>query len=183
MVTFTAGDFGVTFSELTLADLRDNGEVLSASSTEIVVGFGDAFINRLVGTDLALDSNENAVGGTLNSFVETFDGVLVFRFDDLNLSLVAFGDFVEANDVLGLLTQALGRDDTLIGGAGIDELGGFGGNDVMTGAGGNDTLDGGAGDDTLDGGIGADFIAGGLGNDSIVGGEGADLLYGDLFPA
>ena len=66
-------------------------------------------------------------------------------------------------------TPAVGRNDTVMGGAGKDTLDGGGGNDM---------LDGGSEDDTLSGGVGMDTLKGGSGNDTIDGEDGQDILYG-----
>ena len=100
-----------------------------------------------------------------------------------------------------------GRNDTLIGGAKNDYLGGDkysngyfsriqgddvlegrGGNDRIFGHGGNDTLRGGTGNDTLEGGAGNDFVYGGANNDTVIvknftgndkfyGGTGQDTIF------
>lgn len=99
-----------------------------------------------------------------------------------------------------MLNLALGGDDSIVGSALDDQLGGRGGADtVMAGAGndtiyggdagatfnvlrgedGNDSIQGGDGFDDTHGNKGDDTIHGGLGNDWVVGGQGSDLLYGD----
>ncbi|MCD8485381.1 MAG: S8 family serine peptidase [Desertifilum sp.] len=107
------------------------------------------------------------------------------------------------NDLLvladgGQAIQALGGNDTVIGGAGSDTINGnqgddsilggdgndllYGGknHDTLRGNQGNDTLFGNRGADVLDGGKGDDLLFGGKGNDVLIGGEGNDTLSGDL---
>ncbi|NHZ65038.1 calcium-binding protein [Massilia genomosp. 1] len=87
----------------------------------------------------------------------------------------------------GMLVQAGGGsdfilggvlNDTLHGGAGDDHLLGYFGADVLRGEDGVDDLDGSYGNDLLDGGAGGDYLTGAEGNDTLYGGAGDDLLAG-----
>jgi Ca2+-binding RTX toxin-like protein len=69
-------------------------------------------------------------------------------------------------------------DDTLSSGPGSDELYGESGNDQLNGGGGNDMLAGGDGNNTLAGGIGNDSLYGAGGNDYLDGGGDSDHLAG-----
>lgn len=68
--------------------------------------------------------------------------------------------------------------DSLIGGAGNDQLYGQDDDDTLDGGIGNDTLDGGIDDDSLIGGAGDDILTGGQGDDDFVytAGSGADTI-------
>jgi Ca2+-binding RTX toxin-like protein len=66
--------------------------------------------------------------------------------------------------------------ETLVGGAGNDELIGSGRSNRIIGNGGEDSLAGGSGHDTIFGNDGPDRIQGNLGNDSAVGGAGDDTF-------
>jgi len=95
------------------------------------------------------------------------------------------------------LIHALGGADTIISGAGDDQLYGEGDNDEIYGGLGNDRLYGGlgsdqlfgdnvavstsGGNDFLDGGEGNDLVQGGAGRDIVFGGAGNDNLNGDEF--
>lgn len=77
--------------------------------------------------------------------------------------------------------------ETLLGGAGNDQLGGSPRSDSIDGGDGNDTcyangggdyIAGGLGDDSLEGFDGPDTLLGQDGNDSLIGYRGDDLLYG-----
>ncbi len=70
------------------------------------------------------------------------------------------------------------RADVIAGLGGSDTISGLGGNDTICGGGGNDRIFGGAGNDSLAGGAGNDTLAGGAGNDTLVGGAGNDTLVG-----
>ncbi|HIC82604.1 MAG TPA: calcium-binding protein, partial [Kiloniellaceae bacterium] len=68
--------------------------------------------------------------------------------------------------------EAIGGDDSILGGDG---------NDLIYGGAGNDFINGGDGNDGLFGGTGEDIVIGGAGNDIINGGAGADILTsGDI---
>jgi len=85
------------------------------------------------------------------------------------------GDLLDGgagNDYL----SAVHTNDTLLGGAGFDQLLAGDGNDSLDGGDDGDLLDAGSGNDTLLGGSGADTLLGGFGNDSFDGGDGNDLI-------
>lgn len=69
-------------------------------------------------------------------------------------------------------------DDRLFAGGGGDRLMGGAGMDVLHGQDGDDTLDGGAGHDVLNGGSGADTLLGGTDDDELNGVDGDDRLEG-----
>lgn len=70
------------------------------------------------------------------------------------------------------------EDDTLTGGDGTDQIGGYGGDDLIDGGAGDDDAHGSDGDDTLYGGLGDDNVHGDNGNDDMFGGEGDDVMVG-----
>ena len=74
--------------------------------------------------------------------------------------------------------QALAGNDRVQGGGGNDVVCGSGGNDAIAGQGGNDRLRGGTGDDQMRGGIGDDILYGIGGFDVLRGIGGFDRLYG-----
>ncbi len=85
------------------------------------------------------------------------------------------------------IIHTFGRDDSVNGGAGDDEINlgdgrdvGFGGegNDTLRGEDGRDLLKGKAGDDLIEGGDDRDTLEGGSGNDTISGGDDRDLIDG-----
>ncbi|MDO6588167.1 Hint domain-containing protein, partial [Salipiger sp. 1_MG-2023] len=117
------------------------------------------------------------------------DGTSTLTFDGIEyLILTDWADLVDATaDSLGIEIDALGGDDSVLGGSGADTVRAGDGNDTVDGAAGddslsgnlgNDSLSGGDGDDTLDGGSGLDTILGGTGTDSIDGGDGNDSIDG-----
>ena len=70
----------------------------------------------------------------------------------------------------GVVVEAGGGDDTVIGGAG---------GEVLDGGSGDDLVDGRAGNDSVGGGPGADRLLGGADDDTVDGGPGADVMQGD----
>lgn len=74
---------------------------------------------------------------------------------------------------------ALGGDDVVCGGLGIDRIFAGEGNDLVFGDGGSDRLFGQGGHDEIHGGSGADRIWGGPGNDVINGNGGQDSMWGE----
>lgn len=77
-----------------------------------------------------------------------------------------------------LLVSGEGGNDTIIGGAGNDELSGANGKDIILGGDGNDYLLGGGGADRLFGDAGNDTLSGGGGNDCLYGSVGSNWLIG-----
>jgi Ca2+-binding RTX toxin-like protein len=97
-------------------------------------------------------------------------------------------DFGNGNDTLdgiantnpNVAMSAFGRAgmDTLISGAGVDDLDGGADNDLIDSQAGMDTASGGDGDDVVIGGLDTDTINGDMGNDILIGGSGTDLMNG-----
>jgi Ca2+-binding RTX toxin-like protein len=79
----------------------------------------------------------------------------------------------------GSAVMCNGRETTMIGTAGSDELTGTSGPDVIVGLGGNDTVSGLGGNDLVCAGGGADGVSGGAGSDVLFGHGGDDLLIGN----
>jgi Ca2+-binding RTX toxin-like protein len=69
--------------------------------------------------------------------------------------------------------------NSIVGGAGADEIYGDAGNDTLNGGGGENQLYGEAGDDRLIGGAVSDTLDGGTGNDQMTGGAGNDTYIVD----
>jgi Ca2+-binding RTX toxin-like protein len=97
-------------------------------------------------------------------------------------------DFGNGNDTLDGIANmnpnvAMSADggagmDTLISGAGVDNLNGGAGNDLIDSQAGMDTVSGGDGDDIVIGGLDTDTINGNAGNDILIGGSGTDSMSG-----
>ncbi|NML15005.1 calcium-binding protein [Azohydromonas caseinilytica] len=137
------------------------------------------------------------LGGAQPSVIATFSangsGTAAYGLTDGGLGTVRF------SGVYGV--QGGAGNDSLVGGAGFQELRGYYGNDTIVGGDGadrlsgytgnepgsfnlsttytdNDWLDGGAGNDLLRGDFGNDTLIGGLGDDRFEGGTGDDSLAG-----
>ncbi len=117
------------------------------------------------------DTLDGGDGDDTASYETATTGIL------LNLATgQATGD--AAGDVFESIEQYEGslHNDTLIGDATNNLLGGLDGNDTLEGGAGSDVLDGGDGNDTLRGGTGNDSLVGGAGADSFDGGDGYDVV-------
>lgn len=71
--------------------------------------------------------------------------------------------------------------DVIVAGDGDDEIDGLAGDDTICAGPGNDLVDGRSGDDVLQGGPGDDVMDGGGGVDDLLGEDGDDKIYGHFF--
>ncbi|PCH73727.1 MAG: hypothetical protein COC12_04635 [Rhodobacteraceae bacterium] len=135
----------------------DTGTATLVNSGTIIGGTGSAYVGRVGIDDI---TNSGFISGNISLFDgdDTYDGSL--------------------GSVSGVVSGGAGAD-TLIGGAGTDELAGGLDNDTIKGGGGDDILSGDDGDDTIKAGSGDDIVSGGIGNDLMHGGAGDDNLKGD----
>lgn len=112
------------------------------------------------------------------------DGFDTATFSEIeNLILTGFADYASVFPIVTLSSYLDGGagDDTLVGSnttAGSDTLVGGAGNDDLRGWDGADSLVGGSGDDLLTGDSGADTLLGGAGDDSLSSWAGASILDG-----
>ncbi len=164
-------------------------------------GAGDDYLDAspdedsLVNGGLGNDTVVGVLGGDSFSDDEGVDWLIEPDLDvpSLTLSDAVIGDFEIVRLTLGdtpnyldasgytngsLYVEALGGDDTLLGGAGGSTLLGGDDNDSLLGGTGRDSLDGGLGYDTLLGGGGDDWLHGGLDDDILSGGQGTDYSDG-----
>lgn len=158
--------FGVGADELlrVLDIISEEGEIVSQSSTRIVVATPDGTTAELQGS-FDLSSADGLLASTVTALIaESAAGATLMSVTGLN---VTFEDIVFAQTADDLIELFLGGDDTLIGSPADDLLEGFGG---------RDTLFGNAGDDTLDGGAGTDTMAGGTGNDTFIANASSDVI-------
>ncbi len=137
--------------------------------------------------DFAAVTFQGTFGGVQNNFptTGTITGLIFFdqrgpgfQIYDLNVSVAAFRQAVEANDIAALTALVFGGADTVTGTSEADILRGYGGNDTITGSNGTDTMYGDDGNDTLQGGLDNDTMYGGNGDDFILGMPGNDLIDG-----
>jgi Ca2+-binding RTX toxin-like protein len=139
----------------------------------------------------AIFYNNGAISGGFGGFDNIEQFWLADGDDVIDLSAHGVGGIDYMKDVL---VQAGQGNDTIIGGAGKDNLQGDAGDDIIFGWRGSDTISGGlgndllygddlgfnniAGDDIMDGGAGNDILYGGRGSDKMSGGADNDILYG-----
>ncbi|MCC1491389.1 calcium-binding protein [Cognatishimia sp. F0-27] len=151
----------------------------------LIGGLGDDTLEGGPGSDRAVIA-ANAADATVT--IER-DGVRIATGDGSDLlsgvEQVAFADGVVAltslfDDTAGVGAIGTAGDNTIVGGAGDDDLAGVFGSDLLSGGPGDDTLIGGFGFDTLGGGDGADSLLGGNGFDALYGGADDDSLVGNF---
>jgi Ca2+-binding RTX toxin-like protein len=94
--------------------------------------------------------------------------------------LVAGGGYFDASAEVFAPVSCRGRQATIVGSDGADQIAGTRGADVIMGVGGDDWLSGGAGNDLICGGQGDDTLKGGPGKDSLKGGADKDSLTGGV---
>lgn len=148
------------------------GDALAMGATGVaeINGAGDDSIDGGAGSDLIAG---DALGLCGAETVVTDD-------EDVGADTIYGGSgfdtiYGDTND----LSESLGGDDLIYGGADGDLIYAGGGDDEAYGEAGNDQIYGGDGNDYLDGGAGNDTLRGEAGTDTLVGGEGsADVLYG-----
>jgi serralysin len=193
MATVTGGtSVALRMDELSVGDLFD-GDITSATSTQIVVNLGDGYIDTFTGTGFTFSAAGAVTGGTLTAIQETLNGGITFKVTGLNTSAQQFYQWAQTDDNQTAFTTMFAGNDTLTGTTFADRLVGYAGHDNLFGGGGADTLSGGSGNDHLygqsaNGGAdgadlifgddGADYIQGNAGNDTLNGGEGSDRING-----
>lgn len=200
---------------------NDGNDIIISDLGEITL-LGETIqrVRSLADNDISGVTNLASIGGNDVIFGNADHGIIVggvgldtIEGNDGNDSILGDNGVVVRNDGsakandLFTTDPAIGTQDIISGGKGIDIILGGGGGDEISGGGagdqifggddsdvlhgsddGADSIDGGAGDDmilghsgndTLNGGLGNDRIHGGPGDDILAGGDGNDLLLGD----
>ena len=115
--------------------------------------------------------------GTDTLSFEDIERIILGAQDDVvDGSGGAGGIHVDGGDGNDTMSGYDGADDTLIGGAGNDDMRGWGGDDRLVGGAGDDILHGDYGNDTLEGGAGNDTLGNWNGAASMDGGDDADTF-------
>jgi serralysin len=154
---------------------------------------GDDLLDGGAGDDTLRggDGNDTMVGGTGDDIyhVDAHGDAVVEEADggaDTVHCTIANGVYRLSGEVENLILDsgnAVGKgnagDNTIVGNANDNALGGGGGDDTVEGQDGNDLLYGGHGRDTLDGGDGDDMLFGQDGDDRMIGGQGNDIFFVD----
>jgi T1SS-143 domain-containing protein len=102
------------------------------------------------------------------SVAGTLSEVMGFTMSDRDGDTQSSSITVNVTQVNGVTSANFSGDagaNTIMGGAGNDQINGLGGSDKLFGGAGNDSLNGGDGDDVLVGGLGTDTMTGGTGVD------------------
>ena len=150
-------------------DTDPDGDPLTAA---LVSGPGSGSLTLSADGSFSYQPNEDFVGQ--DSFTYTAnDGTA-----DSTAATVTITVGAGCNGRQATITGTAGANN-LRGTAGDDVIAGLGRGDMIRSAGGNDTVCGGAGNDELFGGAGNDSLRGGSGSDSLLGGAGTDALRGD----
>lgn len=185
---------------------NDGDDILTGGAGQDVVrgGFGKDVMSGGLGNDRLYgeEDEDQLSGGDGDDVLEGGDGNDVLAGD--NGADALYGDRgvdqLDGGNGNDFLFAGHGIGDTLIGGAGDDEIVGsddgkddpkfddairFGdvidggdGHDVIYGLGGGDEINGGAGNDVIYGGTHGDRIDAGTDNDLVYGGDGDDIIFG-----
>lgn len=178
------GDLVSATSTTIVLETRDAGGVLTARTTVTGTGFAFSITGELIsGTITGIDYDQ-VIGGTLQDYA-TFTNLslsatvvsAVIEDEATNPSSSAWEDllFPLAWDITGTNgADTLFQFAKTADGVNIDLMN----NDKMTLLGGNDVAFSSAGNDTLFGGAGKDKLGGETGADSLYGGNGDDTLFG-----
>lgn len=194
MVQISAGaSFPLRMDDLDVGNLFD-GEILTATSTTMLLDIGYGFRERFTGYGVQYDGFGRPAAGTITGLTETYNGSVTYAITGMNIGAVQFYNWAATSDTDGAFFTILAGDDQFFGSDFDDLMAGFGGSDMITGGAGNDSLGGGEGHDNLFGGSGSDYVLGEAGNDhlygqsanggpdgsdTLVGGDGADYLQGN----
>ena len=186
-VTFPAATTGV---DMTLNFFPDPDAATKATRTAstFTVYYAPTEYDRFTGSGFKYDGLGNPIAGTIASWTYVAGGKTYLSATGINMPVVTFIGYLEADNWMGFLADAFSDNDKITGTPGPDTLFGFEGNDLINGGGlsdfirgdgGNDTVLGGAGDDVLEGGDGNDVLDGGIGADDMTGGTGDDTYIVD----
>ncbi|MDG2521182.1 hypothetical protein P7B02_06470 [Caulobacter segnis] len=138
MAKVTAGAVaGFNMFDMDIGGIAE-GDILSATPTQIVIGYGGGDTDTFIGSFTYAGSN--ITGGTLNRIEVRVGNALVWTASDFSASVPQFLAWLAADDTEAAVRSIL---------SGADEITGSSGADVLYGVGGNDRLDGGAGTDTV----------------------------------
>ncbi len=156
--------------------VKNHGEIIASN------GIGVDFSNLPDG-DSATLMNYGLISGATFGFLGGDGTNLVTNGGEIygDVGLGKGDDVYEARTdgrVDGTVNGGAG-DDTLTGGAEIDNLNGNSGNDLIVGRAGDDIIRGDNGNDHLRGQAGDDILIGGNGEDVLNGGRGDDILTGN----
>ena len=146
------GDLDRLFSEGSLAELFEVGEVVTKTTTDFVLVYehddGSEETLTLTGTFGGYNGGDYPTTGTITAGAWNIEGGPSLSFSNISISVEEFTGFVGQDAIQALFEALLAQDDTISGASGDDVLYGFAGNDLLIGGAGADTMVGGTGDDT-----------------------------------
>lgn len=157
MVKLVGGDGPVDMFGWDLAGIADSTPVVETSTQAVFNNADDGEVYTFIGKGFTYDHGQ-PTGGLITSFQLDTNDATNFTITGLKLKVLDLLDYVQEQDVRGLMVQVFGGDDGIKGSVLNDNLGGFDGDDAINGGKGADILLGGLGADTLTGGKGADFF-------------------------
>jgi Ca2+-binding RTX toxin-like protein len=160
MANLVAGSVKISNALFPTEQLID-GELLSATSTKVVIETYSAGRFSFSGNFTYTTDDPIPSGGTVTKFQDSFGLTL----DRISISATKLVNDIFANRSSTILNYVFASNDTIAGSNYSDTLYGYAGGDSLFGRGGNDIINGGAGND---------IIIGGSGNDTLTGGTGAD---------
>lgn len=170
------------------------GSIVSTSPTRIDVldplGRLQSYFGSFNLSDLFVQKYDTSTFTGYKQYMGGTDSTpLMYELTGASLNGQVIFDFLEADDISGLVEELFkgadqidgsDQNDSLVGFGGNDVIRGFAGDDLISGNDGNDSLIGNQGADSLFGREGADTLRGGQGNDQLLGGAGNDSIQGEL---
>jgi trimeric autotransporter adhesin len=140
---------GFDFDDLDFPDLTTGTTATKTATTwrvsQSATTYDEYTGKGLVYATIGLDAVPN--GGTITGFKHVQSGVTQFQATKLSIPGADYKTLFDGDDFTAFVSNVLGGNDTITGGAGNDHLLGFAGNDTIDGKAGNDTMEGGAGND------------------------------------
>ena len=159
------------YTRVALVDLGDGNDTADLDRADDLLGGAG---NDVLATN---DGSTNFDGGPGADTIRGRNGATVTYAARTAPLRVTLGDGLANDGEAGEGDNVTGAN-TVIGGAGSDEIVAAGDGSILEGRGGDDRLVGGAGPDLLRGGDGDDATLGGLGDDSFTSDAGSDTIRG-----
>lgn len=152
MVKLVGGDGPVDMFGWDLTGIADSTPVVETATQAIFNNAADHEVYTFGGKGFTYDKFGQPTGGVIKSFELETNGDVNFTITGMKLKVTDLLDYVQHDDLSGLMSEVMGKADNIKGSALGDTLGGFGGDDVISGGKGIDVIWGGLGADTLTGG-------------------------------
>ncbi len=179
MARLTGGPINSVNFDFQNIDSWLNGPISDQSPTGFVATPAANFRLEYTGVGLTYDANGIPLSGTITEIRVLQFNILWMQFEDIEISVQAYRNFVADNNAEGIFAVIFSGDDIMsraMNDTFPDQFNGYAGNDSIDGNAGDDTLLGGTGNDSLAGALGADKLFGGAGNDSYFVDDGGDIV-------